>query len=45
VGSGEKTTAEWVLTIVGFAAAVIVTIFVTKVARRALREAAPETAA
>jgi uncharacterized membrane protein YdjX (TVP38/TMEM64 family) len=45
VGSGEKTTAEWALTIVGFAAAVIVTVFVTRIARRALRDAAPEAAA
>lgn len=45
VGSGEKTTAEWVLTLVGFAAAVVVTILVTRVARRALADAAPKAAA
>jgi uncharacterized membrane protein YdjX (TVP38/TMEM64 family) len=45
VGSGEKGGAEWALTIVGFLAAIAVMILVTRVARRALAEAAPSASA
>jgi len=41
--SRERTTAETVLLWVGFAITVVIVAVVTRVARRALREAAPET--
>ena len=39
-GAGSTDTAEWVLRIVGLAATVVVTVFVTRIARRALHAAA-----
>lgn len=41
----ETTTGEWVLRSVGLAATIVVTVFVTRVARRALADAAPKAAA
>ena len=35
-GGGEKTTSQWILFAVGLLATVVVTIYVTKVAKRAL---------
>jgi uncharacterized membrane protein YdjX (TVP38/TMEM64 family) len=40
----ERTAAEWALYVAGLMATVIVTIFVTRIARRALAEAAPDVA-
>ncbi|RME03124.1 MAG: TVP38/TMEM64 family protein, partial [Deltaproteobacteria bacterium] len=37
-GTGTKTPAQWGLTLVGLAATVAVTIYVTRIARRALAE-------
>jgi len=39
-----RTPAEWGLTIAGFVATVAVTIFVTRIARRALRKRIPKSA-
>ncbi len=39
-GAGSTDLAEWVLRIVGLAATAVVTVFVTRIARRALHEAA-----
>lgn len=38
----ERTTGEWVLLVVGLAVTVIVTLFVTRVARKALAQAVPD---
>jgi uncharacterized membrane protein YdjX (TVP38/TMEM64 family) len=40
-GGRTKTTGEWVLYIVGFAATVMVTIYVTRIARSALNQKQP----
>ena len=42
-GGRTKSTAEWVLYGVGLVATIVVTVFVTRVARRALKNAAPGT--
>jgi len=39
VKSGERTPAEWALYAVGLAATVLITVLITRIARRALREA------
>ncbi len=46
LGSGESPsnpTITWAIRIIGFIATVAVTVYVTKVARKALQEAVPET--
>lgn len=47
LGAGEQPsnpTITWAIRIIGFIATVAVTVYVTRVARKALREAVPETA-
>lgn len=47
IGSGDtpsNPTVQWTIRIVGFIATVAVTVYVTKIARKALNEAAPEIA-
>lgn len=47
IGSGDtpsNPTVQWIIRIVGFIATVAVTVYVTKIARKALQEAAPEIA-
>ena len=41
-GTAERSPAQWTLLIVGFAATVAVTVYVTRIARRALNEAIAE---
>ncbi|MHC4994948.1 MAG: TVP38/TMEM64 family protein, partial [Planctomycetota bacterium] len=40
---GQKTLGEWALLVVGGIATIIVTVFVTKIARKALADAVPDT--
>jgi uncharacterized membrane protein YdjX (TVP38/TMEM64 family) len=41
-GTQERSPMEWALVVVGLAATVVVTVFVTRIARRALNEAIEE---
>jgi hypothetical protein len=40
----ERSTAEWTLYGIGLVATVVVTIFITRIARKALAEAIEDTA-
>lgn len=43
-GAKEKTTAEWVMLGVGLLATIVVTVYVTRLAKKALKEKAPDAA-